>query len=197
MIEGIWVDGAQKSRARLNITEDSLRLENLELGTHVEVQRHEAIKIYFGGNNNSLVFLEWTNSQGKILFYCDRTKQNLEVLKGHQRFAKQIATLNSNLKKSHVPLFVFLSLFVLGVSTIVYFRSEIFGNLATHIPFSLEKKLGDKIFAKPIAQNQKSALDDFKKLTEVFHVIHPKPTHFIFLLQLSPMPMPPSGAMFS
>lgn len=174
MIEGIWVDGAQKSRASLTVTGESLRLENLESRKQILCQRHEIVKVYFGGNNNALVFIEWETSQGTILFYCDRTKQNLEFLKQQQRFTNQIAILNSSLKQSYTPLLIVLSLFVLGLSAVVYFRTEISSNLATLIPFQWEKKLGDQIFAKPVAETQKSTMEDFRKLTDVFHVVHPE-----------------------
>jgi Zn-dependent protease with chaperone function len=173
MIEGIWVESAQKSCARLEVTEGYLRLENLETQESATLDNQQNLRVYFGGNNNNLIFVEWDRDHSTVLFYCDRTPQNLGVLKRYSQISSQVENLSSNLRQTQTSMYALLLAIVLGISALVYFRAEVFGNLATYIPYSLEKKLGDKILSKPIPEGQKSAYDDFQKITDVFHKVHP------------------------
>ena len=134
-IECVLQEGLSKRSVTLQIGQTYLAIDNKSWSFN-------DIKIERGGNKDNMLFIHLSENQ---TVYFELTSQNREILQRDPQtytFFKSLAEKkNSQHKLELVIAFSFLML----ICGIIYYRAIIFSQLSILVPFSVEKKIGDKI----------------------------------------------------
>jgi len=137
-IECVLQDGLSKQSVNLQIGQSYLSIGQNSWSLN-------SVKIERGGNKNGMVFIHLNEKQ---TVYFELTAQNRDILQrdphSYSYFKSVVDQKNSQHKIELAIGFMFLIL----VGAIIYYRAIIFSQLSVLVPFSLEKKIGDKIFSQ-------------------------------------------------
>lgn len=137
-IECVLQEGTHKKAVTLQISQSYLAIDNASWSL-------AAVKLELGGNKNNILFIHLNDHQ---TVYFELTLQNKEILRRDNLsydYFKPLVEKKSSAYK--IELAIGLS-FLLLISGIIYYRAIIFSQLSVLVPYSFEKKIGDKVFSQ-------------------------------------------------
>ena len=156
MIDGILVNKTNERKSiTLSASQYNLNVCDAESKQIIYSLSIQNTKLDLGGNNQNLVFINAPELNGEVVYFeADRT--NINKLKEIPTLSEKIKQINGQKNQSmKSSLYGLVGLFVV-LAVLFYFRSPIAAQFSQMIPFSLEKKMADKILtSKKIAEQQK------------------------------------------
>jgi beta-barrel assembly-enhancing protease len=166
MIKGILVSTSNERKPvvisaaqhNLNVTDESTHqiIHSLNILT---------IKFELGGNNQNLVFLSSPDSKGEVIYF-DANSENLRLLKSNGNLTEKLKHIDH--KKNAAIRFTFsVSVGLVMVLMVLFnYRGPIAAQISGLVPFSLEKRVADKVFTGKKTPEQIKTVTQLKDLAD-------------------------------
>ena len=121
------------------------------------------LTLNLGGNNQNLVFLAAPETNGDVIYF-DADSANLNVLKSNPHLSEKMKQI-SRQKNTAIRSTLYISaVFVLVLILLFQYRGPIAAQLSGLIPFSVEKKISDKVFTGKKTPEQIKVIKSLEEL---------------------------------
>lgn len=166
MIDGILVNKTNDRRSiQLTVSQHNLNVCDPESKQIIYSLGLHHTKLDLGGNNQNLVFINAPELNGEVVYF-EADRANIRKLHDNPNFAEKLKHIKNQKNQSvKSSLYGLIGLF-LFLAVLFYFRSPIAGQLSQMIPFSLEKKLADKVLSSKKTAEQQKVIDQLKAMAQ-------------------------------
>ena len=164
MISGILVSKTNERRSvqistvqhHLNVTDGSTNQIIYSLNVH-------NVSLDLGGNNQNLVFLSSPETNGEVIYF-DADRHNINILNTNTNLTEKLKQISRQKNTALRSTLYVSAILVLVLAILFQYRGPIAGQLSGFIPFTLEKKIADKVFTGKKTPEQLKVVQSLEQL---------------------------------
>lgn len=146
MINGILVSKTNERRSvQISTVQNNLNVADVSTNQIIYSLNIHNISLDLGGNNQNLVFLSSPETNGDVIYF-DADSHNITVLKTNTNLTEKLKQISRQKNTATRSTLYITAILALVLIILFQYRGPIAGQLSGLIPFTLEKKIADKVF---------------------------------------------------